>query len=311
MDDAWEAAYGLAKEAHHTKPHAAAGKHGTVPARRTGRMPKTNSLSLSGSRPAPALGRIADKQNYRDMIQYSAFDSRVVAPQRSIARKTMANLLVPAEGAVPQPNISSNPGRQQPVCAPPQHQQAHRRRRRGQMERLASVIPGLCVANAAGWRTCSAGEVGWCAAKDMVDSRTLPYRDWYAVVKNGMDFINARQACHQTIIIHCDAGVNRSSSIVAAYLISNRGYTADGAVATIVAAKQEIDPAWDTLTNPGLRRHLQTLERHGECALGVMVATEHRQINCFTRLSDTFTNPRRQCHFHVHSGSIYCSLHTR
>lgn len=47
------------------------------------------------------------------------------------------------------------------------------------------------------------------------------------------------QRSKKGVLVHCHAGVSRSSTVVAAYLIRKKGYTADGAIEYIRSKKPE------------------------------------------------------------------------
>eukprot|EP00035_Acanthoeca_spectabilis_P016290 m.329498 g.329498 ORF g.329498 m.329498 type:complete len:199 (+) comp16509_c1_seq5:1736-2332(+) len=53
--------------------------------------------------------------------------------------------------------------------------------------------------------------------------------------------VGLQSACHRTLV-HCTLGVNRSVTIVAAYLICRRGHTPESALAQIVRIRPRADP---------------------------------------------------------------------
>jgi protein-tyrosine phosphatase len=64
---------------------------------------------------------------------------------------------------------------------------------------------------------------------------------------------------NRNVLIHCQAGINRSAFILATYLITKRGYTADQAISAIQAANNVRGvPA---LTNIGFVQLLRGLEK--------------------------------------------------
>ncbi len=57
------------------------------------------------------------------------------------------------------------------------------------------------------------------------------------------------------VLVHCAAGMSRSVTLVAAYLMIERGLTAAEAIGLIVRRREIANP------NPGFRRQLKLLER--------------------------------------------------
>jgi protein-tyrosine phosphatase len=58
---------------------------------------------------------------------------------------------------------------------------------------------------------------------------------------------------NQRVLVHCSAGVSRSATLVAAYLIKEEGLTAQGAINYIISRRDCINP------NDGFRRKLKEL----------------------------------------------------
>jgi atypical dual specificity phosphatase len=67
------------------------------------------------------------------------------------------------------------------------------------------------------------------------------------------------------ILVHCSAGISRSPTVVAAYLMRRRGMTLKGALGQIVRVRPQISP------NPGFLRQLKEMEvaLYGSCSLEV------------------------------------------
>ncbi|GAA5975790.1 hypothetical protein JCM11641_005875 [Rhodosporidiobolus odoratus] len=88
------------------------------------------------------------------------------------------------------------------------------------------------------------------------------------------DFIHAALQRHQGVLVHCQAGVSRSTTLVAAYLMLKHGMTVEQALEKIKAARSHVEPSesfmsqlemfercnceWDPVNWPEQRRFLMS-----------------------------------------------------
>ncbi|KAK2467377.1 hypothetical protein APHAL10511_000612 [Amanita phalloides] len=88
------------------------------------------------------------------------------------------------------------------------------------------------------------------------------------IVDAACDIIDAAMASNKgkgRVFVHCSAGISRSPTIVAAYLMKRRGMTLKAALGQIVRVRPQISP------NPGFVLQLKELEMelHGSTSLEV------------------------------------------
>lgn len=210
--------------------------------------PKTNSLSLSASRPSPNLSRIAVALDNKDVVNYGAVDRRVGQGVRS--RKTGAKIMVSAAADARHAELD--------LAACSQHRgnsMRARKRWRKAVSRRATIFveegkATLCVAN------CAAKErTGDIHVEDtMPDDHHMPYKSWKLHVIPLVDRVNEQLAKGLETTVRCRAGVNRSCTVAAAYLIRHCGFTVQEAVDKIESAKSGLN--WDSFTNLVFLRHL-------------------------------------------------------
>lgn len=67
------------------------------------------------------------------------------------------------------------------------------------------------------------------------------------------NFIQKSLESGLNVLVHCAAGISRSSTIVIAFLMLQRGMTFDSALAFVQSKRKCVDP------NPGFRRQLEEL----------------------------------------------------
>ena len=100
----------------------------------------------------------------------------------------------------------------------------------------------------------------------MIDAVDMEGREWHRLVIDDepaepievyFDFVHLviRKALenNKRVLVHCSAGVSRSATLVAAYLIKEQGLTAQGAINHIISRRECICP------NDGFRRKLKEL----------------------------------------------------
>ena len=68
-------------------------------------------------------------------------------------------------------------------------------------------------------------------------------------------FINLALAANDGVLVHCHSGISRSVTLVVAYLIAERGFSLDAAIAHVCEARPQARP------NPGFMRRLQAYEQ--------------------------------------------------
>lgn len=101
----------------------------------------------------------------------------------------------------------------------------------------------------------------------MIDKVDMEGREWHRLVIDDeaaepievyFDFVHLviRKALanNKRVLVHCSAGVSRSATLVAAYLIKEKRLTAQGAINHIIARRECICP------NDGFRRKLKELQ---------------------------------------------------
>ncbi|BAU80034.1 conserved dual specificity protein phosphatase [Tokyovirus A1] len=75
------------------------------------------------------------------------------------------------------------------------------------------------------------------------------------VFRSAASFIQESLAAGLDVLVHCAAGISRSSSVVIAFLMLKRGMTYDTALAFVKSKRKCVDP------NPGFRFQLEELNR--------------------------------------------------
>lgn len=74
---------------------------------------------------------------------------------------------------------------------------------------------------------------------DVIDSNYSSMTKYFTDVA---DYIHEIVTSGRKVLVHCVAGVSRSATLVAAYLILTQGYTADDAVTVIRRSRPQIQP---------------------------------------------------------------------
>lgn len=74
---------------------------------------------------------------------------------------------------------------------------------------------------------------------DVIDSNYSSMTKYFADVA---DYIHELVTSGRKVLVHCVAGVSRSATLVAAYLILTQGYTADDAVTVIRRSRPQVQP---------------------------------------------------------------------
>lgn len=97
-------------------------------------------------------------------------------------------------------------------------------------------------------------------SKDKFTTLNIPVRDveWERVNEyfdTAVDFINECERANGKVFVHCMCGVSRSATLVAAYLIKSKGFTASDAINLIHSRRKKVDP------NPGFRKQLEEYEK--------------------------------------------------
>ncbi|KAI9330616.1 protein-tyrosine phosphatase-like protein [Obelidium mucronatum] len=120
---------------------------------------------------------------------------------------------------------------------------------------------------------------------DDVDENILEFLD------DGVAFLEAAVAAGQDILVHCVAGVSRSATLVAAYLMKTRDLDVEGAVALIREGRPCVCP------NDGFIKQLEIYKRMG-CVVNKesseyrrfllsLAASEQQQLGTLTKLRMT------------------------
>lgn len=97
-------------------------------------------------------------------------------------------------------------------------------------------------------------------SKDEFTSLNIQVRDvkWEKLCKyfdRAADFIKECESSNGKVFVHCMCGVSRSSTLVAAYLIREKGMTASNAIEHLHSYRKKVDP------NKGFREQLEEYER--------------------------------------------------
>eukprot|EP00435_Cladocopium_sp_Y103_P068098 s1226_g31.t1 len=107
------------------------------------------------------------------------------------------------------------------------------------------------------------------AVNDNESAMILPYLDGAA------DAIATAVGQGENVLVHCQQGISRSATILAAFLIKHCGLTADAAIALIQSCRHVANP------NVGFRHQLQDFQR---AASGSGTATSLDQNWCYQSL---------------------------
>ena len=102
--------------------------------------------------------------------------------------------------------------------------------------------------------------VGKQYSKDKFTTLNIPARDveWEHINKyfdEAADFIKECEKENGKVFVHCMCGVSRSSTLVAAYLIREKGMSAHDAIDHIHSYRKKVDP------NKGFRQQLEDYEK--------------------------------------------------
>lgn len=95
--------------------------------------------------------------------------------------------------------------------------------------------------------------------KDKFALLNIPIRDveWEKICEyfdQAVDFIKECEKVDGKIFVHCMCGVSRSATLVAAYLIKEKGFTAQQAIDYLHSKRKQVDP------NQGFRKQLEYYE---------------------------------------------------
>jgi hypothetical protein len=102
--------------------------------------------------------------------------------------------------------------------------------------------------------------IGDTYSKDKFTTLNVPIRDveWEQICEyfdKAADFIKECEDANGKVFVHCMCGVSRSSTLVCAFLIREKGMTASEAVEFIHSKRQKVDP------NKGFRKQLEYYEQ--------------------------------------------------
>lgn len=97
-------------------------------------------------------------------------------------------------------------------------------------------------------------------SKDKFTTINIPVRDveWeklYEHFDTAVDFIKECEKSNGKIYVHCMYGVSRSATLVAAFLIKEKGMSAQEAINYLQLKRNQVDP------NPGFRKQLELYEQ--------------------------------------------------
>lgn len=87
---------------------------------------------------------------------------------------------------------------------------------------------------------------------EAMDSNTTNIKP---VLRSAANFIQEALSAGLNVLVHCAAGISRSSTVVIAFLMLKRGMTYDSALAFVKSKRKCVDP------NPGFRSQLEELNR--------------------------------------------------
>lgn len=93
----------------------------------------------------------------------------------------------------------------------------------------------------------------------MDDNMSLSYEDFKTTVLSAVAIIRKARLDNKIILVHCERGINRSCSAIAAYLMMYHNLSAEEAVKKIKDAKSGLTQ-WHTMLNPSFRFHLSRME---------------------------------------------------
>lgn len=88
---------------------------------------------------------------------------------------------------------------------------------------------------------------------EFVECLDLPETDVRPLLKKSLPFIRKAVECKENILVHCNAGVSRTSAVAIGYLMQFEGMSFDTAYALVKEKRPAIQP------NTGFRRQLQAL----------------------------------------------------
>ncbi len=97
-------------------------------------------------------------------------------------------------------------------------------------------------------------------SKDKFTTLNIPIRDveWEQICTYfdcAADFIKECEGVNGKVFVHCMCGISRSSTLVAAFLIREKGMSANDAIEFIHSNRQKVDP------NKGFRKQLEYYEQ--------------------------------------------------
>ena len=91
----------------------------------------------------------------------------------------------------------------------------------------------------------------------MNDRMDISYRRFRSLLEESTDILSSSLNSDKTVLVHCNAGVNRSVCVVIAYAISI-GIDLNESIKIIEESKYEKynERIWDTLTNKTFRAYI-------------------------------------------------------
>lgn len=255
--------------------------------RNGGRGEKTNSLHVTGSRPAPSIERTFVKADAVDVIQYAAIDRRVEADGKG-AEKTWAHYYESRNPKGPNSDQAKQLKEGTRVEAP---------LRRPKMVHLPFLHSHLYLSDEdwilghkdggvwqyKGWpdfevdpneeeRLSMQVIINLSGTKykyrdvtsyfvEFSDDRVMPYKQFKTVVDAVSELLH-RHLPKSKVLIHCGAGTNRSVAAVLGYALKHKNIGLQDGINMIEGYKKEKYPdrIWDTLTNPTFRAFLRQYE---------------------------------------------------
>ena len=223
---------------------------------------KTNSTSVTGSRPTPAIERIWTKADSNDIVHYSTVDRTVTYREY---RKTFAPNLVSFN-----PQVRPNQG-----VTTPAKTKSVKRNNFPLKVCLPNIYENLILANY-DWVSRFAYDVdivlNMCDIKipqssklsvyniSISDDSKQPYHVFKTAVLQAIEIIENAVETKKSIVVNCLAGVNRSAAIVVAYAVLKKGWDISDAIRYIEEEKNKYRMfIWDTLTNKHFKRYIQQM----------------------------------------------------